>query len=155
MRPGGVGYWVSYKVVFIFSATSRLSHYMTCNGRLNPIKTLCMHGTQLMFLTYIQVCNKANCNTGVLNLFFSCISITHIKCCRLATHISTKNVHVLLIMYNLQTIPVTMAKLRTIHTICPPEVFRFILELFKYNDNSRNKVWLSMIIVMMRWSEWW
>lgn len=33
-----------------------------------------------------------------------------------------------------------MALLRNIHTICPPEVFKFIMELFKYNDNSRNKV---------------
>lgn len=28
--------------------------------------------------------------------------------------------------------------LRTAHGICPPEVFRFLLDLFKYNDNSRN-----------------
>lgn len=28
--------------------------------------------------------------------------------------------------------------LRTAHGICPAEVFRFILDLFKYNDNSRN-----------------
>lgn len=28
--------------------------------------------------------------------------------------------------------------LRTSHGICPSEVFRFLLDLFKYNDNSRN-----------------
>ena len=33
-----------------------------------------------------------------------------------------------------------MANLRNIHAICPPEVFEFIMGLFKYNDNSRNKV---------------
>ncbi|CAD7003650.1 unnamed protein product [Ceratitis capitata] len=31
-----------------------------------------------------------------------------------------------------------MAGLRTSHGICPPEVIRFILDLFKYNDNTRN-----------------
>lgn len=39
-----------------------------------------------------------------------------------------------------QTIPQAMAYLRNIHAICPPEVFEFIMCLFKYNDNSRNKV---------------
>jgi transcription initiation factor TFIID subunit 2 len=39
-----------------------------------------------------------------------------------------------------QTIPSAMANLRNIHAICPPEVFEFIMGLFKYNDNSRNKV---------------
>ena len=24
------------------------------------------------------------------------------------------------------------------HNICPPEVIRFLLDLFKYNDNSKN-----------------
>lgn len=28
--------------------------------------------------------------------------------------------------------------LRTSHGICPPEVIRFLLDLFKYNDNTRN-----------------
>lgn len=37
-----------------------------------------------------------------------------------------------------KTIPVAMAGLRTAHGICPPEVIRFLLDLFKYNDNSRN-----------------
>lgn len=32
-----------------------------------------------------------------------------------------------------------MASLRSVHNICPPEVLRFLLDLFKYNDNSRNK----------------
>ncbi|KAK3090048.1 hypothetical protein FSP39_008810, partial [Pinctada imbricata] len=39
----------------------------------------------------------------------------------------------------LKTIPLAMALLRNINTMCPPDVFYFIMELFKYNDNSRNK----------------
>ena len=31
-----------------------------------------------------------------------------------------------------------MAKLRNGHGICPPEVLKFLLDLFKYNDNSKN-----------------
>ncbi|XP_064486844.1 transcription initiation factor TFIID subunit 2-like isoform X2 [Ornithodoros turicata] len=38
-----------------------------------------------------------------------------------------------------KTIPVAMAGLRTIHGICPPEVMKFLLDLFKYNENSKNK----------------
>lgn len=40
--------------------------------------------------------------------------------------------------YLQKAIPVAMAGLRTAHGICPPEVIRFLLDLFKYNDNSRN-----------------
>ena len=35
-------------------------------------------------------------------------------------------------------IPVAMAGLRNSHGICPPEVLKFLLDLFKYNDNSKN-----------------
>uniref|UniRef100_A0A0A9Y392 Transcription initiation factor TFIID subunit 2 n=3 Tax=Lygus hesperus TaxID=30085 RepID=A0A0A9Y392_LYGHE len=38
-----------------------------------------------------------------------------------------------------KTIPVAMAGLRNAHGICPPEVITFLLDLFKYNDNSKNK----------------
>ena len=31
-----------------------------------------------------------------------------------------------------------MAKLRNSHGVCPPEVLKFILDLFKYNDNTKN-----------------
>ena len=31
-----------------------------------------------------------------------------------------------------------MAGLRNMHGICPPEVLKFLLDLFKYNDNSKN-----------------
>ena len=31
-----------------------------------------------------------------------------------------------------------MAGLRNSHNICPPEVLKFLLDLFKYNDNSKN-----------------
>lgn len=39
----------------------------------------------------------------------------------------------------LQTIPVAMAGLRNAHGICPPEVLAFLMDLFKYNDNSKNR----------------
>jgi len=35
-------------------------------------------------------------------------------------------------------IPVAMAGLRNAHGICPPDVLNFLLDLFKYNDNSKN-----------------
>ncbi|ELT93532.1 hypothetical protein CAPTEDRAFT_221667 [Capitella teleta] len=38
-----------------------------------------------------------------------------------------------------KAIPGLMAGLRTVHGICPPDVHGFILDLFKYNDNSKNK----------------
>ena len=33
--------------------------------------------------------------------------------------------------------PEAMSGLRNIHNICPPEVLKFLLDLFKYNDNSK------------------
>jgi len=39
-----------------------------------------------------------------------------------------------------QAIPLAMATLRNVHNICPAEVHQFLLNLFKYNDNSKNKV---------------
>jgi len=36
--------------------------------------------------------------------------------------------------------PIAMAGLRTAHGICPQEVVHFLLDLFKYNDNSKNKL---------------
>jgi len=36
------------------------------------------------------------------------------------------------------SIPVAMAGLRNAHGICPPDVLNFLLDLFKYNDNSKN-----------------
>ena len=42
--------------------------------------------------------------------------------------------------YHIQKIiPLAMAQLRTIHGICPTEVLHFILDLIKYNDNSKNR----------------
>ena len=35
--------------------------------------------------------------------------------------------------------PLSMAGLRNIHGICPQEVLKFLFDLFKYNDNSKNK----------------
>ncbi|XP_067931725.1 transcription initiation factor TFIID subunit 2-like [Watersipora subatra] len=43
-------------------------------------------------------------------------------------------------LYYLQrAIPLAMASLRNTHSICPSEVLKFIFDLFKYSDNSRNK----------------
>lgn len=33
---------------------------------------------------------------------------------------------------------ISVSGLRNIHGICPPEVVKFLLDLFKYNDNSKN-----------------
>lgn len=41
--------------------------------------------------------------------------------------------------YLQKTIPLAMAGLRNAHGICPPEVVRFLLDLFKYNDNTKNR----------------
>ncbi|KAF7285639.1 hypothetical protein GWI33_010292 [Rhynchophorus ferrugineus] len=42
--------------------------------------------------------------------------------------------------YHLQkTIPLAMAGVRNSHGICPPDVIRFLLDLFKYNDNGKNR----------------
>lgn len=32
-----------------------------------------------------------------------------------------------------------MAGLRNAHGICPPDVLAFLMDLFKYNDNSKNR----------------
>ncbi|XP_077291969.1 TATA-box binding protein associated factor 2 isoform X2 [Arctopsyche grandis] len=56
-----------------------------------------------------------------------------------APHIVRQNNFTNFQHYFLQkTIPVAMAGLRNQHGICPPEVIRFLLDLFKYNDNSKN-----------------
>jgi len=33
-----------------------------------------------------------------------------------------------------------MAQLRNDLGVCPPEVLRFLLDLFKYNDNTKNRL---------------
>ena len=38
-----------------------------------------------------------------------------------------------------KTIPLAMGGLRNAHGICPPEVIKFLLDLFKYNDNNKNR----------------
>lgn len=56
-----------------------------------------------------------------------------------AQHIIKQNNFANFQLYFLQkTIPVAMAGLRTAHGICLPDVMRFLLDLFKYNDNTRN-----------------
>lgn len=57
-----------------------------------------------------------------------------------APHIIRQNTFQNFQHYFLQkTIPLAMGGLRNAHGICPPEVIRFLLELFKYNDNSKNR----------------
>ncbi|KAF6025696.1 TAF2 [Bugula neritina] len=41
--------------------------------------------------------------------------------------------------YLQRALPVAMANTRTTTTICPTEITHFILDLFRYSDNSRNK----------------
>lgn len=41
--------------------------------------------------------------------------------------------------YIQKTMPFAMAGLRTVHGTCSQEIVRFLLDLFKYNDNSKNK----------------
>lgn len=56
------------------------------------------------------------------------------------SHIIKQNNFQNLQLYFLQkTIPIAIAGLRNSHGICPPEVIRFLLDLFKYNDNSKNR----------------
>ncbi|KAF4522141.1 hypothetical protein B566_EDAN012603 [Ephemera danica] len=55
-------------------------------------------------------------------------------------HVVRQNDFQNLQLYFLQkTIPVAMAGLRNAHGICPPEVIKFLLDLFRYNDNSKNR----------------
>lgn len=55
------------------------------------------------------------------------------------SHICKQNDFSNLQSYFLQKeIPIAMAGLRNSHNICPPEVLKFLLDLFKYNDNSKN-----------------
>ncbi len=57
-----------------------------------------------------------------------------------APHIIRQNSFTNFQHYHLQkTIPLAMAGLRNAHGICPPDVIRFLLDLFKYNDNSKNR----------------
>ena len=44
------------------------------------------------------------------------------------------------IIFKFQTIPVAMAQLRNALGVCPAEVLRFLLDLFKYNDNTKNRL---------------
>ena len=43
------------------------------------------------------------------------------------------------VRFLLQSMVSSMAYLRDVHQVCIPEILRFLLDLFKYNDNSKNK----------------
>ncbi|XP_073840548.1 TATA-box binding protein associated factor 2 isoform X2 [Musca autumnalis] len=92
-------------------------------------------------------CEAANCLTKVANQmvtqwsgppamlnifrkFFGSFSAPHI--------IKQNNFSNFQLYFLQKVIPVAMAGLRTSHGICPPEVLRFLFDLFKYNDNTRN-----------------
>uniref|UniRef100_A0A023F4P3 Transcription initiation factor TFIID subunit 2 n=1 Tax=Triatoma infestans TaxID=30076 RepID=A0A023F4P3_TRIIF len=99
--------------------------------------------------TYVKVrCAAAHCLTKVANSmvsswagppamlaifrkFFGSFSCPHI--------IKQNNFQNLQHYFLQKTIPVAMAGLRNAHGICPPEVIKFLLDLFKYNDNSKNR----------------
>ena len=38
-----------------------------------------------------------------------------------------------------KNIPIAMGNLRTVHNICPVEVVKFLLDLIKYNENTKNR----------------
>ena len=40
--------------------------------------------------------------------------------------------------YLQKNLPIAMANLRTVHNVCPIEVVRFILDLMRFNENSKN-----------------
>ncbi|KAL0273010.1 UNVERIFIED_CONTAM: hypothetical protein PYX00_005790 [Menopon gallinae] len=130
-------------VIAQIEAISNLERYPTPATRLALTDTIENEGT------YYKVrCKAAHCLTKVANamvaswagppamltifrkLFgsFSC------------PHIMRQNNFQNFQHYYLQkTIPIAMAGLRNAHGICPPEVIRFLLDLIKYNDNSKNR----------------
>ncbi|XP_054290180.1 transcription initiation factor TFIID subunit 2-like [Macrosteles quadrilineatus] len=99
--------------------------------------------------TYVQVrCRAAHCLTKVANAMVSTWAgppamlaiFRKLYGSFSCPHIIKQNNFQNLQHYYLQkTIPVAMAGLRNSHGICPQEVIRFLLDLFKYNDNSKNR----------------
>uniref|UniRef100_A0A1B6LDU4 Transcription initiation factor TFIID subunit 2 n=1 Tax=Graphocephala atropunctata TaxID=36148 RepID=A0A1B6LDU4_9HEMI len=124
-------------------AITALEHFPTPASRLALTDTI--ENDQV----YVQVrCRAAHCLTKVANAMvsnwagppamlaifrklygsFSCPKI-----------IRQNNFQNLQHYYLQKTIPVAMAGLRNSHGICPQEVIQFLLDLFKYNDNSKNR----------------
>ncbi|XP_037931409.1 transcription initiation factor TFIID subunit 2 [Teleopsis dalmanni] len=125
-----------------FQAIHALEHYSTNATRLALTDTI---ENEKFF--YKVRCNAALCLTKVanqmvtqwsgppamLNIFrklFGSFSAPHI--------IKQNNFSNFQHYFLIKIIPVAMAGLRTSHGICPPDVIRFLLDLFKYNDNTRN-----------------
>ncbi|XP_048220089.1 LOW QUALITY PROTEIN: transcription initiation factor TFIID subunit 2-like [Perognathus longimembris pacificus] len=65
---------------------------------------------------------------------------TRMFCCKTCPNIVKTNNFRNFQSYFLQkTMPVAMALLRDVHNLCPKEVFTFLLDLIKYNDNRKNQ----------------
>ncbi|XP_046383438.1 transcription initiation factor TFIID subunit 2 [Ischnura elegans] len=97
---------------------------------------------------YLVRCKAAHCLTQVANAMVSTWAgppamlaiFRKLFGSHSCPHIVRQNNFTNLHHYFLQkTIPVAMAGLRNAHGICPPEVVRFLLDLFKYNDNRKNR----------------
>ncbi|KAL1132516.1 hypothetical protein AAG570_010471, partial [Ranatra chinensis] len=129
-------------VIAQFEAICALERFPT------PATRLALTDTIENEQTYVKVrCAAAHCLTKVANAMtnwagppamlaifrklFGSFSCPHI--------IKQNNFQNLQHYYLQKTIPVAMAGLRNAHGICPPEVIKFLLDLFKYNDNSKNK----------------
>jgi transcription initiation factor TFIID subunit 2 len=65
---------------------------------------------------------------------------------KLFTHASTHLVYANTFHSDLQayfiqkSLPLAMARLRNAHNVCPSEIVRFLLDLIKYNENSKNQL---------------
>jgi len=71
---------------------------------------------------------------AMINLF------TRFFCCETSPPIVKLNNFCDLQQYFMQkSMPIAMSLLRNAHGMCPKEVVQFLLDLVKYNDNSRNK----------------
>lgn len=90
--------------------------------------------TMVMRSVANQMAASSNAPPALMNTFrklfgsFSCPNI-----------IKLNNFSNFQLYYLQKAMPIAMAGLRTMHGICYPEVVRFLLDLFKYNDNSKNK----------------
>ncbi|KAK6625989.1 Transcription initiation factor TFIID subunit 2 [Polyplax serrata] len=129
-------------VIAQIEAISNLERYPTPATRLALTDTIENEGT------YYKVrCKAAHCLTKVANAMianwagppamltifrklFGSFSCPHIM--------KQNNFQNFQHYYLQKTIPIAMAGIRNVHGICPPEVIRFLLDLFKYNDNSKN-----------------
>ncbi|KAG8236645.1 hypothetical protein J437_LFUL016337 [Ladona fulva] len=137
----------------------QLRHERDVVAQLEAVEALRVHPTPASRLAltdtienektfYLVRCKAAHCLTQVANAMFSTWAgppamlaiFRKLFGSHSCPHIVRQNNFTNLHHYFLQkTIPVAMAGLRNAHGICPPEVVRFLLDLFKYNDNRKNR----------------